>query len=297
MKKIIVLALAVLTFTIIGGCGSDGKKDDGNLKIVTSFFPMYLDALNITRGVQGVEVVNLTPPQVGCLHDYQLTPEDMKTLETADVFIINGLGMESFLDKVIETYPDLKIINASDTPEIVPIMDGDVPNPHVWLSVTYSIKQVKNILEQLREIDPKNADAYRMHALEYVDELTTLRDEMQISMTMLSNKDIVTLHDAFPYFASEFRLNVAAVIEREPDTEPTPQELSETIEKVNSLPAKVIFTEPQYSSKAAETIANETGAKILELDSIVTGEAKPENMLDYVDRMLKNTVTLVQALQ
>lgn len=297
MKKIIVLALAVLTFTIIGGCGSDGKKDDGNLKIVTSFFPMYLDALNITRGVQGVEVVNLTPPQVGCLHDYQLTPEDMKTLETADVFIINGLGMESFLDKVIETYPDLKIINASDTPEIVPIMDGDVPNPHVWLSVTYSIKQVKNILEHLREIDPKNADAYRMHALEYVDELTTLRDEMQISMTMLSNKDIVTLHDAFPYFASEFQLNVVAVIEREPDTEPTPQELAETIEKVNSLPAKVIFTEPQYSSKAAETIANETGAKILELDSIVTGEAKPENMLDYVDRMLKNTVTLVQALQ
>ncbi len=296
MKKILCLALIVLTFTVIGGCGSD-KKDDDKLKIVTSFYPMYLDTINITRGAHDVEVVNLTPPQTGCLHNYQLTPEDMKTLETADIFVINGLGMESFLDKVIESYPNLKIINASDTPNIVPIMEGDVPNPHVWLSVTYAIHQVKNILSQLCELDPKNADAYKMCALEYVDELTTLRDEMQISTTMLPNKDIVTFHEAFPYLAAEFKLNVAAVIEREPGTEPTPQELAETIDKINSLPVKIIFTEPQYSPKAAETIANETGAKIFELDPIVTGEAKPENMLDYSHRMLTNLMTLVKALQ
>ena len=83
----------------------------------------------------------------------------------------------------------------------------------------------------------------------------------------------------------------------EPGTEPTPQELAETIEKINPLPHKVIFTEPQYSAKAAETIANETGAKIFELDPIVTGEAKPENLLDYPDRMLMNLMTLIKALQ
>ncbi|MBR4382154.1 MAG: zinc ABC transporter substrate-binding protein, partial [Selenomonadaceae bacterium] len=143
MKKIFCLALILLTCALTG-CGS-GKKDDGTLKIVTSFYPMYLDTINITRGVKGVEVVNLTPPQTGCLHDYQLTPEDMKTLETADIFVVNGLGMESFLDKVTEAHPDLKIINASDSPEIVPIVEDGVPNPHVWLSVTYSIQQVKNI--------------------------------------------------------------------------------------------------------------------------------------------------------
>ncbi len=280
----------------MSGCGSD-KKDDDKLKIVTSFYPLYLDALNITRGVSGVEVINLTPPQTGCLHDYQLTPEDMKTLETADIFIVNGLGMESFLDKVTEARPNLKIINASDSPEIVPIMEDGVPNPHVWLSITYSIQQVKNILRQLSEIDPERADKYRMHALEYVDELTTLRDEMHLSLTMLPNKDIVTFHEAFPYLATEFNLNVAAVIEREPGTEPTPQELAETIEKINSLPVKVIFTEPQYSPKAAETIARETGAQIFELDPIVTGEAKPENLMDYVDRMLNNALTLIKALQ
>lgn len=298
MKKFLTIILSLLLFPIslITGCGSD-KKDDGTLKIVTSFYPMYLDAMNITRGVAGVEVVNLTPPQTGCLHDYQLTPEDMKTLETADIFIVNGLGMESFLDKVTEARPDLKIINASDTPDIVPIMEDGVPNPHVWLSITYSIAQVKNILSQLCELDPERADQYKRHTLDYIDEMTTLRDEMQISLVFLPNKDIVTFHEAFPYLAAEFGLNVAAVIEREPGTEPTPQELAETIDKINALPVKVIFVEPQYSSKAAETIANETGAQIFTLDPIVTGEAKPENLLDYINRMLTNLMTLAKALQ
>ena len=290
------MILPLMILSLITGCGSD-KKDDDNLKIVTSFYPIYLDVLNITRGVDGVEVVNLTPPQTGCLHDYQLTPEDMKLLETADIFVVNGLGMESFLDKVIEARPTLKIIDASDSPEIVPIMEDGVPNPHVWMSITYSIQQVKNILSKLSEFDPERADKYRMHGLDYVDELTTLRDEMHISLTMLSNKEIVTFHEAFPYFAAEFGLKIAAVIEREPGTEPTPQELAETIEKINALPVKVIFTEPQYSPKAAETIARETGAQIFTLDPIVTGEAKPENLLDYVDRMLANTLTLIKALQ
>ena len=297
MKKFLLICLSlVLCPLFLIGCGSD-KKDDGKLKIVTSFYPIYLDVINITRGIEGVEVVNLTPPQTGCLHDYQLTPEDMKTLETADIFVVNGLGMESFLDKVIESQPNLKIIDASDSPEIVPIMEDGVPNPHVWMSITYAIQQVKNISSKLCELDPARADKYKRYTLDYVDELTTLRDEMHISLTMLPNKEIVTFHEAFPYFAAEFGLKIAAVIEREPGTEPTPQELVETIEKINSLPVKVIFTEPQYSPKAAETIAHETGAQIFELDPIVTGEAKPENLLDYVDRMLTNTLTLAKALQ
>lgn len=296
MKKIIIFALVVMMFTVIGGCGKD-KKNEDTLKIVTSFYPIYLDTINITRGVSGVEVVNLTPPQTGCLHDYQLTPEDMKVLEDADIFVVNGLGMESFLDKVIEAHPDLKIIDASDTAGIVPIEENGKPNPHVWLSINYSIRQVKNISEKLRELDPKRAEVYKRQTFDYVDELNTLHEEMLTSVAMLPNKEIVTFHEAFPYFAKDLGLRVAAVIEREPGTEPTPQELAETIEKINALPVKVIFTEPQYSPKAAETIARETGAKIFELDPIVTGEAKPENLLDYPDRMLNNTMTLIKALQ
>ena len=290
MRKIFLLILAALT---ISGCG--GKISGGdNLKIVTSFYPIYVDAVNIAGGIDGVEVVNLTKPQTGCLHDYQLTPEDMKTLETADIFILNGLGMENFLGKVSG---GLKIVDASQSDEIFLLKDGDEINPHVWMSVTYCMKQVLAIEQQLCALDPEHADAYKKNALEYLNKLSTLRDEMHLALDNLPHKDIVTFHEAFPYFAAEFKLNIAAVIEREPGTEPTPQELAETIKIVNALPVKVLFTEPQYSPKAAETIARETGAKIYTLDPITTGDAIPENSGAYLDGMRKNAAVLAEALK
>lgn len=279
----------------VAGCGE--KVDDGKLKIVTSFYPMYLHTINIVGEIEGVEVVNLTKPQTGCLHDYQLTTEDMKTLETADIFVVNGLGMEDFLEKVIETQKNLKIVDASNSEKIYLLKEGEEVNPHVWLSVTYAMAQVKAIQRQLCELDPAHADIYKKNALHYLNELTALRDEMHLALDNLPHKDIVTFHEAFPYFATEFKLNIAAVIEREPGTEPTPQELADTIKTVNELPVKVLFTEPQYSPKAAETIARETGAKIFTLDPVTTGESKFENRQDYQNKMRQNMKTLQEALQ
>lgn len=290
MKKIFLLLLMILT---LSGCGQN--SDDGKLKIVTSFYPMYIDAINIAGGIDGVEVLNLTKPQTGCLHDYQLTTEDMKTLETANIFIVNGLGMENFLDKVTER-KNLKIINASDSEEIFTLKDGDEVNPHVWMSITYSMEQVRTITSQLCTLDPAHAADYKKNALNYLNKLSALRDEMHFALDNLPNKDIITFHEAFPYFAAEFKLKIAGVIEREPGTEPTPQELSDTIKIVNNLPVKVLFTEPQYSAKAAETIARETGAKIFTLDPITTGDATPENADAYLTAMKKNSVTLTEAL-
>jgi len=294
MKKIFLLILTILMLSV-AGCGE--KVDDGKLKIVTSFYPVYLETINIVGEIEGVEVVNLTKPQTGCLHDYQLTTEDMKTLETADIFVVNGLGMENFLEKVIETQKNLKIVDASNSEEIYLLKEGEEVNPHVWLSVTYAMAQVKAIQRQLCELDPAHADIYKKNALHYLNELTTLRDEMHLALDNLPHKDIVTFHEAFPYFATEFKLNIAGVIEREPGTEPTPQELADTIKTVNELPVKVLFTEPQYSPKAAETIARETGAKIFTLDPVTTGESKFENKADYLNKMRQNMKTLQEALQ
>ena len=296
MRKIILAMLAILMLTA-AGCGGEKKVDDGKLKIVTSFYPMYLHTINIVGEIDGVEVVNLTKPQTGCLHDYQLTTEDMKTLETADIFVVNGAGMENFLDKVIESQKNLKIVDASKSDEIFLIKDGEEINPHVWMSVTYAMAQVREIQRQLCELDPAHAEIYKQNTLNYMNTLSDLRDEMHLALDNLPNKDIVTFHEAFPYFATEFKLNIAGVIEREPGTEPTPQELTDTIKIVNELPVKVLFTEPQYSPKAAETIARETGAKIFTLDPITTGESKIENKNDYLNKMRQNMNTLLEALQ
>ena len=290
-----LLTALCLLLTGCGGTNTAGGGKDGSFHIVTSFYPMYVATINITQGVDGVTVTNMTKPQTGCLHDYQLMTEDMKTLEKADAFVINGAGMESFLDKVIEQRKNLKIIDASKGIEL--LKDDDEENPHVWLSVTDAILQVKNIAEQLKAADPKHADAYEKNAAAYIKKLEALKAEMHAELDTVPNKDIVTFHEAFPYFAKEFGLNIISVVEREPGTEPTPAELQATIEQVKKLPVKVLFTEPQYSPSAAETIARETGAKIYTLDPVVTGEANDQAINAYIDTMKKNMETLKTALQ
>ena len=296
--KILSLLLLVLSIALVG-CGGASqtaeKKTAEPFRIVTSFYPMYVATINITDGVDGVEVYNMTKPQTGCLHDYQLMTDDMKTLEKADAFVINGAGMEDFMDKVTEQQKKLKVIDASRGIELIHDDEGD--NPHVWLSVTDAIQQVRNIADQLKEADPAHADAYEKNATAYIEKLTALKSEMHAALDNVPHKDIVTFHEAFPYFAKEFNLNIIGVVEREPGTEPTPTELQETIEQVNALPSKVLFTEPQYSPAAAETIARETGAKIYTLDPVVTGEATPAAKNAYIDTMKANMKVLQEALQ
>ena len=296
--KILSLLLLVLSVALVGCGGTDKpaeKKTAEPFRIVTSFYPMYVATINITDGVDGVEVYNMTKPQTGCLHDYQLMTEDMKTLEKADAFVINGAGMEDFMDKVTEQQKKLKVIDASRGIALIHDEEGD--NPHVWLSVTDAITQVRNIADQLKEADPAHAAAYEKNAAAYIEKLTSLKSEMHAALDTVPHKDIVTFHEAFPYFAKEFNLNIIGVVEREPGTEPTPTELQETIEQVNALPTKVLFTEPQYSPAAAETIARETGAKIYTLDPVVTGEATPAAKNAYIDTMKKNMQVLKEALK
>lgn len=300
-----LISLLAVGALIIGGCGRGGVVDnqtnapnaqEKKLTIVTSFYPVYISTINVAKGIPGVEVINLTKSQTGCLHDYQLTPEDMRTLEKANVFVINGAGMEAFLHKAVRQYPQLKIIDASEGIALLTDKHGE-ENPHVWVSIANATHQVKNIADQLSVFDPTHAAEYQANALEYTGKLESLRSKMQNSLESVARKDIITFHEAFPYFAREFNLHIAAVIEREPGTEPSPQEMEDTCEKIKGAKVNALFAEPQYPAKAAEAIAKETGAKIYTLDPGVTGEARPDAYDAYITLMEQNLQILQEALK
>ncbi len=295
MRLILVLAIAGI---LLSGCSkastSTNEQQDKTDKyiIVTSFYPIYISAINITRDIPGVEVINMTKAQTGCLHDYQLTPQDLKILESADVFLINGADMEAFMDKVIKQRPNMKIIEASKGLELLKEESG-AQNPHVWVSVSGAMAEVENIALELATADEKNAELYKKNASAYIEKLSALKEKMHSSLEKVKTRDIVTFHEAFPYFAKEFDLNIKSVVEREPGEDPSAGELAETIDLIKSSNVKALFAEPQYSSKAAETIARETGAKVYILDPVVTGEFAHDA---YINAMEKNLKVLEEAL-
>lgn len=140
---LIVCTLAVMAYehtagmkgTAGGVSNSSGIKKntdeaDDMLTVVTSFYPMYIAALNIVDGVEGVRLENLSEPQTGCLHDFQLTPEDMKLLSTADVFVINGGGIESFMSDVAKAYPKLDVVEACEDVALLSEDDADSDHDH-----------------------------------------------------------------------------------------------------------------------------------------------------------------------
>lgn len=318
-----LLTLLITTSFLFIGCNNnvDSNKttESDTLNIVTSFYPLYISTINITKDIPNVTVTNMTKSQTGCLHDYQLTPQDLKTLENADILVINGAGMESFLDGIISQYPNLEIVDATKG---LSLLEDDTHshddhdhdhdtedehsedddhdheyNAHVWVSVTGNIDEVKNISSQLESLNPENKEAYESNTNTYVAKLEDLKNEMHEELDNLPNRDIITFHEAFPYFAEEFNLNIAGVIEIEPDSEPSAKEIEEIINTVKEKNIKALFTEPQYSSKVAETIATETGATVYELDPIVTGDSNPDAYDDYINKMKKNLDVLKEALK
>jgi zinc transport system substrate-binding protein len=299
MKLVTGMLMISLAIFVSGGFNQNSvqaKSEDNRLTIVTSFYPMYVQTINVVKDVKGVNVVNMTKPQTGCLHDYQLTPDDLKTLEKARVFVVNGAGMEAFLDKVIKQMPQLKIVEASRGITLIKGDGEEGDNPHVWVSISHAIQQVQNIGNQLAKIDPAHGAQYRKNAAAYIKKLEALKEKMHQGLDGIKNRNIITFHEAFPYFAQEFKLKIVAVIEREPGSEPSAQELAETIETVRKSKVKGLFAEPQYPAKAAQMIARETGIKVSVLDPAVTGEANGD-INAYLKVMEKNLKSLQGALQ
>ncbi len=263
--------------------------------IVATLYPLYIALINLTKGIPNYQVLHLADTPTGCLHDYQLTTSDLKKIMRADIVVINGAGTENLevnLKKLVSQYPQIIVINASEGLEL--IKEQNEFNPHIWVSITGAMAQVKVLENKLREFDPSKADLFKKNADEYLAKLEVLKGKSADLLKSINHRDIVTFHKAFSYFAKELNLNVAAVIELEPGKEPSAKELLNLIKAIRSKKIQSIFTEPQYSAKVAELIARETGVKIYILDPIVTG---PLNENAYIEIMERNLDVLKTSLK
>lgn len=307
-KKVLCIILSLSVCVFSSACAK--QNNNKNLKLVTSFYPIYIMTLNIVDGVSGVEVTNMVDQSVGCLHNFTLKTSDMKSLENADAIIINGAGMETFIPKIISEMPDMQVIDSSKGIELKMDMysehhhDDDEDedeeehlhtniNSHIWVSIKNYIKQVENISNAIIELDPEHRDQYEENTKAYINKLSELYDDINNDLSNIQNRDIITVHNDFMYFADDFDINIVGVINKEDDTQPSAREVSEMISLINDTGVKALFVEPQYSKSVADTIAGETNAKVRVLDPCVSGEISKDA---YINIMRENQKSLKEAL-
>jgi len=324
MKKLALLLLSLML--VLGGCQKEEESKQasqktqetqaqkGGLTVVTSFYPVYLLAENVTKGAEGITLQNMAPPQTGCLHDYQLSTKDMKLLEAADVFFINGGGMELFLDKAMAAYPNLVV---ADTSKGISLQDGenrieddhdrdeedkkydeeydhdDVGNAHIWLSMPNAIKQTETIRDAMIRLDPKNEKVYEKNTEMFAESLKDLMkqtNEIQLS----KKQETGIFHEGFSYFAQAFGFEDEICIFVDDNETPSSKVIADAIAEAKEEGIRVFFAADDSGKEIAQTIADEVGGKVYILDPITSGEMKAEA---YKNAMEKNVNTIKEALK
>jgi zinc transport system substrate-binding protein len=253
---------------------------------------------NFAREVGGdlVEVELMVAPGASP-HIYQPQPDQMKMLSKASVLVLNGVKLEFWADKVVEAADNPKLIvvkTAEGLPIIESAHDQVHPggNPHVWLDPTNAMRQVKAIRDAFAKADPAHARTYETNAERFIAELTELDADIRAQVKTFRSRSFISFHPAWVYFARRYGLREAAVIEKNPGREPSPSEIREVVDAARRIRARAIFAEPQFNPKAAEVIADETGAKVLLLDPL----GKPPDY-DYIKTMRANLAQMAEALR
>lgn len=288
MKKIVAV---LLTLVLLCPLAASAET------VVTSFYPVWLMALNLTEGIDGIDVVNLAEPATGCLHDYTLQNSDMVALSKADVLLINGAGMESFLPVITGAYPDLPVVDASRGILLLESDDDGEVNSHIWLDPRRAAGMAANLAEGLAQALPAysrqisdNLAAYRERLLN-VDQ--RIREEL---MQYDDLPEVVIFHEAFPYFADACGLPVLLAVDKEPDEDLSTAQLAGILEMIRQNASVPLIIKSKEPDSTVGILVSETGAPLCELDPVTTGPDQPP--LDYYETvMTQNLQTLLSFIR
>lgn len=277
---------SLILLSSLWGLVSASAKD---LDILCTTFQVALLTRSVAQAVPGVRVDLLLSPNLGCPHDYMMTPQDMLRISSADVLIINGLGMEDFLQKPLqENKVSAKIVDASQG--IEGLLKG---NPHFLTSPRLAGVAAARIAASLSEIDPVHAELYKTNASRCSQRMEALQVELQTASQTFTHKAIVTQHASLDYLTRDLGIEIAAVVQDHPGQEPSSSEMQSIVQTIKDRQIPVVFMERWTASRACAVIANEAKVPVAILDPVVSG---PENAsLDFYETMMKANLDALKA--
>ena len=283
MKKICLFL--ILLSLLLCGCGKDTDS-----QIVASTLPVYEFTGALCEGT-GLSVSRLVTEEVSCLHDYTLQVTQMRAVESADVVILNGGGLEDFLDDILHNAD--RVIDASKDMELSCGHQHEghdhQHDPHFWLSPEKAKQMSQNIYTELCALYPNYQGQFTVNFTELLTKLNALQAYGEAELSNLKNRHLITFHDGFSYFAESFDLHILKAVEEESGSEASAKELIDIIDLVKGNKLTAIFTECNGSTAAAKVISAETGAKVYALDMAMAGDS-------YFDAMYNNIRTVKEAL-
>lgn len=311
MKKGIAFLTALGLTAILMSCAPNQTASNGKLKVAASFYPLAFFSEKIGDGL--VSVTQITPGGVEP-HDYDPSPQQLASVHDAQVFVMNGEGVDSWGDKVIDELKKNGVVTVRMVDTITPLggfnengetdptqpssANASVFDPHIWLDPVLAEKEVTLIRDAFIHADSAHADQYTKNADQLLAKLSALDQAYRSGLAQCTVRDIVTSHNAFRYLSKEYRLTSLAIAGIDPEQEPTPKRVAELADFAKKNHITYIFFESLVSPKIAQTVANEIGAQTLVLNPIegLTSDdvAKGESYLTIMQENLQNLRTALR---
>jgi len=271
-------------------CQEEEEAEEGETPRVNVVVSLAIFA-DFARQVGGdrVDVSTLVPAGADP-HTYEPGPSRVAKLTKADLVIVNGLGLEAALEDVVEENTSSSAILV-ELAEGLPVIDK---NPHLWLDVLNAIAYVEHIRDALAEIDPAGADTYRANADGYLAELRTLDEGVAAAIDSIppERRKLVTFHDAFPYLARRYGLEMVAVVVASPGKEPSAKDVANLVDAIAAEDVPAVFKEPQLNARILELAADDAGVEVCTLHSA----ALDKKVNTYVKLMRFNAKELLRCL-
>jgi len=267
-------------------------------KVITTFTVIADIARNV--GGDAAIVESITKPDAE-IHNYQVTPGDIRRAYGSDLILYNGLNLELWFEKFFKNFNSIPSVVVTDNIKPLGISEGPYsgkPNPHAWMSTKNALIYIENIRKAFVKHDKENIETYNKNAAIYAKKIMALDEPFRekIESLTIENKWLVTSEGAFSYLAEDYGLKEAFLWPINADGQGTPQQVRKVIDLVRKNKIPAIFSESTVSSKPAKQVARETGARyggVLYVDSLTSEDGKVPS---YIDLLKVTLQTIVEAL-